>query len=77
MINSENPTVPPGDGRQILGTSPTTWGGHDESSLALPPAVHVSPRATGAALLALIAALVVCGIWFAFYLVVFLPRASP
>jgi hypothetical protein len=41
------------------------------------PAAHVGPRATGAALIALIAALVVCGIWFAFYMVVFLPRAAP
>lgn len=39
--------------------------------------VHVSPRATGAALIALIAALVVCGMWFAFYMLVFLPRATP
>jgi len=33
--------------------------------------------ASGAGVLALIASLVVCGIWFAFYLFVFLPRAAP
>jgi hypothetical protein len=42
-----------------------------------PPAPHVVTSARGAALIALIAALVVCGIWFTFYLVVFLPRATP
>lgn len=49
------------------------------SSPQLPaqPAVHVDPRAPGAALLALAGAIVVCGVWFAFYMVVFLPRAAP
>ncbi len=41
------------------------------------PVAPANPRAPGAVLLALIAALLVSGIWFAFYMVVFLPRAVP
>jgi hypothetical protein len=38
---------------------------------------QVDPRAPGAAAVAFIAALAVCGIWFSFYMLVFLPRAVP
>ena len=41
----------------------------------LPAAPGSSVR--GAAWVAFIAAMAVCFIWFAFYLVVFLPRAAP
>ena len=41
------------------------------------PVTPVDPRAPGAAVVAFIAALAVCGIWFAFYMLVFLPRAAP
>jgi hypothetical protein len=50
---------------------------NSDNNAAPPPETHVDPRAPGAALLALIAALVVCGTWFAFYMLVFLPRAVP
>jgi hypothetical protein len=41
------------------------------------PVTQVDPRAPGAAVVAFIAALVVCALWFAFYMLVFLPRAVP
>lgn len=41
-----------------------------------PPAQPVA-GVRGAATVAFIAAMAVCFIWFAFYLVVFLPRAAP
>lgn len=40
-------------------------------------AAATGPPARGALVLAGIAVLVVLGIWFAFYLFVFLPRGSP
>jgi hypothetical protein len=41
------------------------------------PVRPVDMRAPGAAVVAFIAALAVFGIWFAFYMLVFLPRAAP
>ncbi len=42
-----------------------------------PPPGQVTRIARGALLLACVAVLVVMGIWFAFYMLVFLPRGSP
>ncbi len=50
---------------------------HDPAPSSGHPVTQLDPRAPGAAVLAVIAALVVCGIWFAFYMLVFLPRAVP
>jgi uncharacterized protein (DUF2062 family) len=41
------------------------------------PAPAINPRAPGAVVLALIGALIVSGIWFAFYMAVFLARSAP
>jgi hypothetical protein len=50
---------------------------HNPAPLSAEPVTQVDPRAPGAAVVAFIAAIIVCGIWFAFYMLVFLPRAAP
>jgi predicted secreted protein len=50
---------------------------HNPAQSSADPVTPVDPRAPGAVVVAFIAALVVCGIWFAFYMLVFLPRAVP
>jgi hypothetical protein len=50
---------------------------HNPASSSPDPVAPVDPRAPGAAVVAFIAALAVCGLWFAFYMLVFLPRAAP
>jgi hypothetical protein len=50
---------------------------HNPAPSSGDPITRVDPRAPGAAVVAVIAALIVFGIWFAFYVLVFLPRAAP